>query len=64
MMYAWPIDTEDKTDLSKRIDARDHHNEIAECPLHGCTVISRQRNGVWQWCHENSAATLHTRHDD
>lgn len=63
MMYAWPIDADDKTDLSRRIDARDHPNELAECPLHGCTVISRKRNDIWQWVHENSADTLHARNE-
>ena len=63
MMYAWAIDQDDKTDLSQRIDAREHHNEIAECPLHGCTVVSRERNGVWQWVHENSRKVLHTRNE-
>ena len=59
MQYAWPIGQDDKTDLRNRILADDHHGELAECPLHGCTVISRKRNSVWQWVHENSAATLH-----
>ena len=51
-MYAWKVGETDKSNLRNRIDARDHHNEIAECPLHGCTVVSRLINEVWQWTHE------------
>ena len=64
MQYAWPIGQNNKTDLGQRICADDHHNEVAECPLHGCTVISRKRNGIWQWVHECSAAILHSQNND
>lgn len=52
MMYAWPCQEVDRTNLDNRIDAEEHQNEEGVCPLHGCAVVSKFVNGIWQWMHK------------
>lgn len=55
MMFAWKVGETDRA-LSNRIDARNHPNRIAECPLCGREVVSRLINTVWQWKHEKGCS--------
>ena len=52
MRYAWAYGSDFK-ELSERVDAENAQGQHAICPLHGCSVVSRNVNGVWQWVHEN-----------
>ena len=51
MLYAYPQGWTGPPDPSKRIRADEHQGAMGVCPLHGCTVMSRVRNGIWQWVH-------------
>lgn len=51
MRFAWLLNEDDRSDLSRRIKAEDYPGGMGSCPCCGMMVVSREVGGVWQWVH-------------